>query len=146
MASTVRSPRILNKFYLYDPNVSDTFGGLRVLDERDDKGNVKENTRHVLAVTQQVQWWIDQGLAGEKPLGELSDKKKKMLAQITRGRSEDNEKKPTRVPRYDRVTMAGAPTLAGHASRKPKKKKDKDKPAKKPEHKNSAATTSPPKA
>jgi len=144
MASTVRSPRILNKFYLYDPNVSDTFGGLRVLDERDDKGNVKENTRHVLAVTQQVQYWIDQGLAGEKPIGELSDKKKKLLAQITRGRSEDNEKKPTRVPRYDRVTMAGAPTLAGHASRKPKKKK-KDKPEKKNGTKNSAATTSPPK-
>jgi hypothetical protein len=136
MASMVRTPRILNKFYVYDPNVSDTLGGLTVMHDKDDKGNVKDNTKHVLAVPQQIQYWIDQGLMGEKPLSEISDKKKKMLEQITRGRSEDNDATPKRVPRYDRVAMAGAPSLAGHPLRhKAKKKSKKDKQPKKPEHK-----------
>jgi len=87
----IRKPRILQKFYIYDPNVAETLGGLQVLEDRDEKGAIRTNTRHVLAVTQQVQWWIDQGLMGEKPVGEISDTAKKLLAQVTRGRSEDNE-------------------------------------------------------
>jgi hypothetical protein len=113
MAQMINTPRILNKFYIYDPNVSDTFGGLRVLQEKDDKGNVKEGTNHVLAVTQQMQYWIDQGLAGDKPVGEISATHKKLLAQITRGRSEDNDKRPGRIPKYDKRIQSGAPKFAG---------------------------------
>jgi hypothetical protein len=141
MASIVRSPRILQKFYVYDPNVPDTLGGLRVLEDKDDKGNVKENSKHVLAVLQQVQYWVDQGLMGEKPVGEISEAHKKLLKQITRGRSEDNDATPARIPRYDRHTQSGSPSLAGQPMRNRLKKKvkqarkDKDKPAKKPEPK-----------
>ncbi|HET9534279.1 MAG TPA: hypothetical protein VFP43_02900 [Mesorhizobium sp.] len=146
MASMVRSPRILQKFYIYDPNVPDTLGGLRVLDERDDKGNVKEGTRHVLAVGGQVQYWVDQGLMGEKPVGEISSGAKKLLAQVTRGRSEDNDANPGRIPRYDRKIQSGHPGMAGHPAMtsRTKRRKDrkKDKQPKKPEPK--AATTSPP--
>jgi hypothetical protein len=138
MASMVRQPRILQKFYVYDPNVSDTFGGLRVLQDKDDKGNPKDDTNHVLAVTQQVQYWIDQGLIGDKPVGEISGAHKKLLAQITRGRSEDNDKNPGRIPRYDRRIQSGAPGFAGQPAyatiarnqRKQKKKEDRLKEAK----------------
>jgi hypothetical protein len=112
----VKQPKILQKFYIYDPNVPDTLGGLRVLSERDDKGNDKENTRHVLAVPQQVQYWVDQGLLGEKPVGEISESHKKLLAQVTRGRSEDNEKEPARLPKYSKATQSGALSFAGQPS------------------------------
>ena len=49
----------------------------------DDKGN------YVLAPYLTMQYWIDSGLVGEKPVGELSGEAKALLAQITRGRSED---------------------------------------------------------
>ena len=147
MAGMIRTPRILQKFYVYDPNVSDTLGGLRVLDDKDDKGNVKDGTRHVLAVAQQVQYWIDQGLMGEKPVGEISASHKKLLAQVTRGRSEDNDKTPTRVPRYDRRMQSGSPVFAGSPgyahSTKQQKKAKKDKKDKKPETKPVAASTPP---
>jgi hypothetical protein len=109
----VQTPRILHKFYIYDPNVSDTLGGLTVKQDRDDKGNPKEGTKHVLAVAQQVQYWIDQGLMGDKPVGEIGEAAKKMLAQVTRGRSEDNDADPKRIPRYDRRIQSGAPMFAG---------------------------------
>lgn len=111
-----RTPRILNKYYIYDPNVRDELGGLRVMQEKDNDGNVTEGRDHVLAVQQQVQWWIDQGLLGEKPAGELSDKAKKLLAQITRGRSENNDEEPKRLPRYDRSVQSGHPVFAAQAS------------------------------
>ena len=109
----IRHPKILQKFYVYDPNVPDMLGGLRVLTDKDDKGGEKEDTRHVLAVTQQVQYWIDQGLIGEKPVGEISDKAKKLLAQITRGRSEDNDTEPG-AGAADTIarTMSGRPATA----------------------------------
>ena len=148
MNSMIRQPRILQKFYVYDPNVPDLLGGLRVLQDTDDKGNVKDGTKHVLAVTQQVQWWIDQGLLGEKPVGEISESHKKLLAQITRGRSEDNDAVPPRVARLDKRIQSGAPRFAGAPSYKkapPKKKNGKNGNGKKPETK-PASTTSPPKA
>jgi len=111
--SMIRQPRVLHKFYIYDPGVADTLGGLTVLDEKDDKGNVKENTRHVLAVQQQVQYWIDQGLMGDKPFGEIGDKNKKLVAQITRGRSENPDEEPRRVARYDKSMQSGHPVFAG---------------------------------
>jgi hypothetical protein len=109
----VRTPRILQKFYVYDPNVRDTFGGLTVKQDKDDKGNPKDGTNHVLAVTQQVQYWIDQGLIGDKPVGEINEAHKKLLGQITRGRSADVDKKPGRIPRYDKRIQSGAPGFAG---------------------------------
>jgi hypothetical protein len=130
-STMVNVPRILQKFYIYDPNVADTFGGLRVLQDRDDKGNAKDGTNHVLAVTQQVQYWIDQGVMGEKPVGEISESHKKLLAQITRGRSEDNDKDPKRVPRYDRRIQSGAPAFAARPgyplAKQRRKAKQKDK-------------------
>jgi hypothetical protein len=99
--------------------VPDTLGGLRVLEDTDDKGKAKEGTKHILAVTQQVQYWIDQGLLGEKPVGEISAAHKKLLAQITRGRSEDNEASIPRVPRYDRKIQSGHPGMAGHGRDQP---------------------------
>ena len=130
MASMVRQPRILQKFYVYDPNVPDVLGGLRILEETDDKGNAKEGTKHVLAVQQQVQYWIDQGLLGEKPVGEISESHKKLLKQITRGRSEDNDATPARVPRYDRRIQSGHPGFTNQPSgmrRAARKDKKKDK-------------------
>lgn len=134
MASMVRQPRILQKFYVYDPNVADTFGGLRVLQDKDDKGNPKDNTNHVLAVHQQVQYWIDQGIVGEKPVGEISEAHKKLLSQVTRGRSDDNFKRPGRIPKYDKRVQSGSPAHAAKApyvsARRQKKKDDRLKEAK----------------
>jgi len=144
MASMVRTPRILQKFYIYDPNVPDILGGMRVHEETDDKGNVKENTKHVLAVTQQVQYWIDQGLVGEKPVGQISAAHKKLLSQVTRGRSDDNESMLPRIPKYDRKIQSGHPGMAGHPAMTSRKKRRKvrakdskkdDKTPKKPEPK-----------
>lgn len=124
---------ILQPYYIYDPNVGDELGGLRV------KADEKKG-KFVLATPQQMQYWIDQGLAGEKPVGEISGAAKALLAQITRGRSEDNDAQPKRVPKYNREAQRGAPSLAGQPLRvrvkKAAKKKAKDdKPPKKPEAK-----------
>jgi hypothetical protein len=127
MASMVRVPRILQKFYVYDPNVPSVLGGLQVLDEKDDKGNVKENTKHVLAVSQQVQYWIDQGLMGEKPVGDISGAHKKLLAQVTRGRSEDNDANPKRIPKYDKKIQSGHPGMAAKPMLLSKKRKKNDR-------------------
>lgn len=123
----IKTPRIVQKFYVYDPNVRDELGGLRVHSEKDDKGHVKDGTRHVLAVTQQVQYWLDQGMLGEKPLSEISGSVKKLLAQVTRGRSVDNDADPKRVAKYDRKAQSGSPIFAGQ----PLHRRAKKKPAKK---------------
>jgi hypothetical protein len=118
----------LQKFYIYDPAVTpgDEFGGHIV--RKDDKGV------HVLIVSQQAQYWIDQGLLGQKPLGELSDTAKAFLKQITRGRSEDNDTDPTRLPKYSKQMQSGAPAYAATLAerRRVAQKKTKPKSAKKP--------------
>jgi len=126
MARIIRTPRIMQKFYVYDPNVPDTFGGLRVYSDKEKDGKEKEGTRHILAVTQQVQYWIDQGIIGEKPVGDISGAHKKLLAQITRGRSEDNDADPGRIPKYNRRMQKGSPTLAGQSMRTQRKKPKKN--------------------
>jgi hypothetical protein len=131
MAQIVKHPRTMQKFYVYDPNIPDELGGLRVYSDKDDKGNPKEGTKHVLATMHQMQYWIDQGLAGEKPVGEISDKAKKILAQITRGRSVDNDADPKRIPKYDKVTQSGSIAQAGRPGRVKSKKQKKDKKDKK---------------
>jgi hypothetical protein len=105
MAATVH--RFMQKYYIYDPavNPGDELGGLRV--KKDDKGT------HVLASIIQIRYWIDQGLLGEKPVSELSSAAKNLLKQITRGRSEDNDTDPKRVPKYSRQMQSGAPIYAG---------------------------------
>jgi hypothetical protein len=118
------------KYYIYDPAVSpgDEFGGL--IAKQDDKGV------HVLAVSQTMQYWIDQGLAGQKPLGELGATAKALLKQITRGRSEDNDTAPKRLPKYSKQMQSGAPAYAGTlaerrraAQKKAKSTKSVKKPA-----------------
>jgi hypothetical protein len=110
MARTQFAPQprrgvILQKFYIYDPSVNagDEFGRLRVLED--------DNGKHVLAPPLTMQYWIDQGLAGNDPLNSLSDNHKKLLAQVTRGRSESDEE-PKRVPKYSRAMQSGAPSFA----------------------------------
>jgi len=121
-----KSTAILQKYYVYDPGVSGDLGGLLVKNDDDDKG------AYVLSSAMVMQYWIDQGLAGLAPLGELSEPQKKLLAQITRGRSEAPDEEPTRVPKYSKVTQSGAPSFAAMspavASRRKKKttKKTKD--------------------
>jgi hypothetical protein len=83
----------------------------------------------VLAVTQQVQWWIDQGLMGEKPVNEISPQHKKLLEQLTRGRSADNDVEPRRAARLSRRLQSGHPALV--ASTLHRKKKSGKKNAKK---------------
>jgi hypothetical protein len=99
---------VLRPFYVYDPNVSDSLGGLAV--KEDDDGN-----KFVLATDQMVQYWKDQGLLGDKKVGEVSDNQKKFLKQITRGRSEDNDANPRRIPKYSKA-QSGAPGFAGMPS------------------------------
>ncbi len=137
---------ILQKFYIYDPgvHVGDEFGGLRVMKEDEKKNGGAENL-HILAMPQQVQWWIDQGLAGREPLSKLSGAAKKLLAQITRGRSDKPDDDPKRVPRYSRATQSGSPAYALSSpamQRSKRRQKDRqkerqknNKPQKKPEAK-----------
>ena len=115
---------ILHKFYIYDSGVElgDELGGLRVReDEGDDKG------LYVLAPHLTMQYWIDQGLVGEKPLGELSGEAKGMLAQITRGRSEKPDDRPKRVGRLDKRMQSGAPSLYNQPATVERKKRRKDR-------------------
>jgi hypothetical protein len=132
---------VLYPYYIYDPNVPDTLGGLQV--KEDDKG------KFVLATSQMVQYWVDQGLLGEKPVGEISAAHKKLLKQITRGRSEDNDKDPKRLPKYSK-SQSGAPAYALQPSavqrQKMKVRKEKAEEKAKPEAKPGAKPTSAPLA
>jgi hypothetical protein len=115
---------VLQKYFVYDPGVhaGDELGGLRV-HENDDG-------LHVLASPLMIQYWIDQGLLGSDPLSKLKDGHKKLLAQITRGRSE-SEDDPKRVPRYSRRTQSGSPSFAATpASARLKQRKAAAKKAK----------------
>jgi hypothetical protein len=100
---------VLQKYYVYDPNVhaGDELGGLRILEDQD-----KDGALHVLASPLMIQYWIDQGLLGLATLDDLSDGQKKLLAQITRGRSESDDE-PKRVPKYSKQMQSGAPQFAG---------------------------------
>jgi hypothetical protein len=96
---------VLQKYFVYDPGVhaGDELGGMRVHDS--DEG------LHVLASPMQMQYWIDQGLLGTSTLDKLSDGHKKLLGQITRGRSESDDD-PKRVPKYSKRTQSGSPSFA----------------------------------
>ena len=141
MRATPQNP-ILQKFYVYDPGIvaGDEFGGLRVIeDEKND------NALHVLAARPMIQYWIDQGLAGGDPPSKLGEKSKRFVGQLTRGRSENPDVEPVRVPRYSRETQSGAPTFAGTLAaptdRMKKLAKDRKKDKNKP-----MAKKAPPKA
>jgi hypothetical protein len=131
----------LRPYYIYDPNVPDTLGGLQV--KEDDKG------KFVLATLPMVQYWIDQGLLGDKPFGDVSGAGKKLIAQITRGRSENNNTDLPRLPKYAKASQSGAPAFALQpliAQRK-KRQDGKKNGKKKPELKlgqSTPATTPPP--
>lgn len=136
----------LRKFYVYDPglHVGDELGRLRVLE--DDKGI------HVMAPPVTMQYWIDQGMVGLLPLDELSESSKKFLAQITRGRSLDNDEQPKKLPKYDRQIQSGSPGSAlkqplsqerRKAMAKSKKKEGKDKDSKKPKKEEKKAEDKP---
>jgi hypothetical protein len=102
----MKTSAILSKFYVYDPGLKagDELGRLRLFE--DEKG------LHVMSTPMQIQYWVDQGMAGLKPLGEMSEEGKKFLAQLTRGRSEDNDTPPPKLPKYDKMTQSGAPVSA----------------------------------
>lgn len=103
---------ILQTYYVYDPGVSDELGGLRV--QTNDKG------KFVLATPQMIQYWVDQGLLGDKPLGEISGEGRVVLDQITRGRTKDPDTAPKRVPRYSKAAQSGAVQFAGQPKAKKK--------------------------
>jgi len=140
MAKTPIRSVILNKYYILDPGVSagDEVGGLRVLEDKDN-----DNALHILATPMQVQWWFDQGLLSTGPSSKLSGAGKKLLAQITRGRSEEPYETPKRVPKYSKAMQSGSPQFAGtpasarmkQRAKDAKKAQGKDKPAKKPQPK-----------
>ena len=121
---------ILQPFYIYDPNVGDDLGGLKVHDGDDG--------RHVLASPQMAQYWMDQGLLGREPVSKLSGAAKSLLKQITRGRSEDNESTPKRVPKYNKKIQSGKPAMVVMKQRQKKRQQERkqdDKPPHKPEPK-----------
>jgi hypothetical protein len=95
----------LQEYYVYDPSVSDELGGLQV--------RKREKDKFVLATPTMMKYWVDQGLAGLIPLDKLSEEGKQMLAQVTRGRSENPDKRPIRVPRYNKAAQSGSPQFAG---------------------------------
>jgi len=112
---------IAQKFYVYDPGVhaGDEIGGQRVSEEKD-------NGLYVLATTTWAQYFKDQGLLGSEPLSKLSGAGKKLLGQITRGRSDnldDEDFAPTKVPKYSKATQSGSPEYALVPPRKQKKEK-----------------------
>ena len=100
---------ILQKYFIYDPGVraGDELGRLRVMKSEKDEDGV-----YFLGTPQMAQWWIDQGLAGKEPLSKLSGAAKSLLKQITRGRSENPDDLPRRLPKYDRRSQSGAPGFA----------------------------------
>lgn len=129
-AGPVRLPS--QPFYVLDPSVGNDFGGYRVRED-------EKKGRHVLAPKVAMQYWIDQGLVSEKPLSELSDAHKKLLSQLTRGRSEDKD--PGRIPRYDRLMQSGSPEFALST---PRRRKAKKRTTQKVEKKTPAPPATPP--
>jgi len=99
------NPSTLQPYFVYDPNVGDELGGSRVFEGKDG--------RHILANPQMAQYWIDQGLLGLEPLSKLKDSAKQLLSQVTRGRSEDPDAKPKRLPKYNKATQSGAAAYVG---------------------------------
>ncbi len=138
---------ILQKFFVYEPGVhgGDELGGLRV---REEDGN-----RFVLASPLMVQYWIDQGILGDKPVGEISENQKRLLAQVTRGRSESDDE-PERLPKYSKAMQSGSPSFALTRTRsasarmkqrrKGKANDKKPEPPKKPEPQRPATFTGTP--
>jgi len=139
---------VMQKYFVYDPGVhaGDELGGLRVHDGDDGL--------HVLASPLMIQYWIDQGLIGTDPVSKLKNGAKKLLAQITRGRSESDDD-PKRVPRYSRRTQSGAPSFAATPASVRQKERNKarraakngngknGKPSKKEDRKPSAPFVAP---
>ena len=145
MALPTRKNVILQKYYVYDPGLhaGDELGSLRILEDADNDGAL-----HVLAASPMMQYWLDTGLVGLKPVGEISDAQRKMLSQMTRGRSDhvddDEEYEPTKLPKYSKQAQSGAPEFAAtpasvRAKQRTAAKKNKDggkekkQPPKKPE-------------
>jgi hypothetical protein len=94
----------VQKYYIYDPHVGDELGSIRI--KTDDDG------KHVLASPTWAQYWIDQGLMGTDPLTKLKEPQKKMLAQVTRGRSTNPDELPPRLPKYSKLSQSGMPRFA----------------------------------
>jgi hypothetical protein len=113
----------LQPYFVYDPNVGDELGGLRVYDGKDG--------RHILANPQMAQYWIDQGLLGTDPLSKLKDSSKKLLEQITRGRSKDPDAPLSRIPKYNKATQSGAAAYVGLSGLPPMSLKNRQETLKK---------------
>jgi hypothetical protein len=94
----------VQKYYIYDPLVGDDIGGLRTKSDEDGK--------HILCSPAYAQYWIDQGLVGTAPLSKLPEKQKKMLAQVTRGRSTTPDQLPKRVAQYTKLSQSGSPQFS----------------------------------
>jgi hypothetical protein len=105
-------------------HAGDELGGLRILEDKDNDGAL-----HVLASPLQIQYWIDQGLLGTGTLDKLSDSQKKLLSQVTRGRSESDDE-PRRVPKYSKQVQSGAPQFAGTLASASGRMKARNKAAK----------------
>lgn len=110
-------------YYIYDPGVTSELGGVRVVDDQ-------KKGKHVLMTPMAAQYWIDQGIVGIKPASELSGPGKDLLKQLTRGRSEDNDANPKRVPKYNKRIMRGDPLASNIGPRAAaRRRKARGKPA-----------------
>jgi hypothetical protein len=64
-------------YYLLDPRIGDELApGIKVI--------TRERNRVVRLALQQAQYFLDNGVLGEKPYVEHSDDEKEVLAQVTR--------------------------------------------------------------
>jgi hypothetical protein len=64
-------------YYVLDPRIGDELApGIKVV--------TRESNRVVRLAPQQAQYFLDNGVIGDKPYGEHSDDEKEVLAQVTR--------------------------------------------------------------
>jgi hypothetical protein len=75
MAQVAKPPA--RDYYVLDPRIGDELApGIKVV--------TRERNRVVRLAPQQAQYFLDNGVIGDKPYGEHSDDEKEVLAQVTR--------------------------------------------------------------
>jgi hypothetical protein len=78
----------LRTYYIYGPTVGKELGGVPVVDTP----AAGKGERVVVLAPAQAQFWIDQGIIGDKPRGQLSSETKATFAQLHGGEHPDDEK------------------------------------------------------
>lgn len=107
----------LRTYYIYSPTVGKELGAVPVVDAP----AAGKGERVVVLAPAQAQFWIDQGIIGDKPRGQLSPETKATFAQLHGGEHPEDEKANKKAKQQDEVEEESS----GIASSPPRPKRGK---------------------